>query len=121
VTGWVVAAGGLGAVARYLVDGWVQDRVETVLPLGTWVVNVTGSFLLGALAGLVIAHGLSPDVKLVAGTGFLGGYTTFSTFAFETVGLAEDGARTFAVVNVAASVAAGLLAATVGLLVTGAL
>jgi CrcB protein len=121
MTWWIAAAGGLGAAARYLLDGWVQERVETVLPVGTWVINVSGSFLLGLLAGLVIAHGVSPDAKLIAGTGFLGGYTTFSTFAYETVGLAADGSRTLALVNVAGSIAAGLAAATLGLLITGAL
>ena len=121
MTWWIAAAGGLGAAARYLLDGWVQERVETVLPVGTWVINVSGSFLLGLLAGLVIAHGVSPDAKLIAGTGFLGGYTTFSTFAYETVGLAEDGSRIFAALNVTASIAAGLAAAALGLLVTGAL
>ncbi len=121
MTGWIAAAGGLGAAARYLVDGWVEERVETVLPVGTWVVNVSGSFLLGLLVGLVVAHGVSPDARLIAGTGFLGGYTTFSTFAYETVGLAEGGSRLLTALNVTASIAAGLAAATLGLLITGAL
>jgi CrcB protein len=118
---WIAGAGGLGAAARYLVDGWVQTRVDRPLPVGTFVVNVSGSFVLGVLAGLVVAHGLSPDAKLIAGTGFLGGYTTFSTLAYETVQLAGDGSRRPALANVALSVAAGVAAAAAGLLVTGAL
>jgi CrcB protein len=121
MVGWIAAAGGAGAAARYLLDGWVQARADRALPVGTFVINVSGSFLLGVLAGLVVAHGFSPDAKLIAGTGFLGGYTTFSTFAYETVRLAEDGSRRLALVNVAVSVTAGIVAAAAGLLVTGAL
>ncbi len=117
----VAAAGGAGAVARYLVDGWVQERSDAALPPGTFVVNVSGSLLLGVLVGLAIRAGLGANVTLVAGTGFLGGYTTFSTHAYETFRLAEDGSGALALLNVVGSVAAGLAAATVGLLVTGAL
>jgi len=117
----VALAGGTGAIARYLVDGWIQERADSVFPFGTFTINVTGSLLLGVLAGLVIAHGLDADVKLVAGTGFLGGYTTFSTYAYETFRLAEDGSRGIAMINALGSIAAGLAAATFGLLVTGGL
>lgn len=118
---WIAGAGGLGAAARYLLDGWVQTRVDRPLPVGTFVINVSGSFVLGLLVGLVVAHGLNPDVRLIAGTGFLGGYTTFSTLAYETVQLAADGARRLALANVAVSATAGIVAAAAGLLVTGAL
>lgn len=118
---WIAGAGGLGAAARYLLDGWVQTRVDRPLPVGTFVINVSGSFVLGLLVGLVLAHRLSPDVRLIAGTGFLGGYTTFSTFAYETVQLAAEGSRRLALANVAGSVTAGIVAAAAGLLVTGAL
>jgi len=118
---WIAVAGGAGAAARYLLDGWVETRVDRPVPVGTFVINVTGSFLLGVLAGLVVAHGLSPDAKLIAGTGFLGGYTTFSSFAYETVRLDEDGSRGLALGNVALSLGVGLVAAAAGLLVTGAL
>jgi len=117
----VSLAGASGALARYLVDGWVQQLTDATLPLGTFCINVTGSLLLGLLVGWAAVHSADADVTLIAGTGFLGGYTTFSTYAFETFRLVEDGSAAFAVLNAAGSVAAGLAAAALGLLVTGAL
>ena len=83
-------AGGVGACARYLVDGVVLDRTSGELPAGTFVVNVTGSLLLGFLAGLVLYHAFPATPKIELGTGFCGGYTTFSTFTYETIRLAEE-------------------------------
>jgi fluoride exporter len=117
----VALAGSFGAIARFVLDGVIQDRTDSPLPLGTFVINLTGSFLLGVLSGLVIHHTLSTDTKLIGSTGFLGGYTTFSTFAYETFRLAEDRARALAMLNMAISIAAGLAAATIGLIVTGGL
>ena len=117
----VALAGGTGAMARYVLDGWIQRRTDSPLPLGTFTINVTGSLLLGVLAGLLISHGASAHLKLVAGTGFLGGYTTFSTYAYETFRLAEDRASAFALANVVGSIAVGLLGAAAGLLLTGGL
>jgi CrcB protein len=117
----VALAGGVGAMVRYVLDGWIQDRTDNPLPVGTFFINVTGSFLLGLLAGLAIRHSVSANAKLIAGTGFLGGYTTFSTYVYETFRLAEDRAEAAAILNVLASMGAGLVAATVGLLVTGGL
>jgi CrcB protein len=112
----VVAAGGLvGAPCRYLLDRAVTTRVESDLPWGTFVINVTGSLLLGFLTGLSLANRL-PDIdKALLATGFCGAYTTFSTFTFETVRLIEDGRFLEAAENVVASVAAGLAAAAGGL------
>lgn len=113
-----VAAGGLvGAPARYLVDQAVSDRVESDLPWGTLVINVSGSLLLGLLTGLVLAHRLPAAVQALAGTGFCGAFTTFSTFTFETVRLIEESQVRAAVVNVAVSIGAGLVAATAGVIV----
>ena len=88
---WVVVAlsvaGGVGAGCRFVVDGLVKGRVRTAFPLGTAIINVTGSFLLGLVTGLALAHTLPPEWRLILGTGFLGGYTTFSTASFETVRL----------------------------------
>jgi len=109
------AAGALGAVARYLIDGFVQDRVADVFPWGTWVVNVTGSLMLGLVTGLVLYHGLGDASKAVIGTGFVGAYTTFSTFTYETLRLVEEGSRYEAALNAATSTAIGLLAAGAGL------
>lgn len=83
-------AGGLGAVARFVLDGTVSAVRSWRRPVGTALVNLTGSFLLGLVAGLVAARLLAGSVQLVLGTGFLGGYTTFSTAAYETVRLAEQ-------------------------------
>jgi CrcB protein len=114
--GWVALAGALGAVARYLVHTLVQSRVAAVFPVGTVVVNITGSFVLGLIAGLVIYQGMDPHVRTIVGTGFLGGYTTFSSYSYDTIGLLEDLAPRAALVNAVGSVAAGLAAATLGLI-----
>lgn len=104
-----------GAVARYLVDQAVSRRRGGVFPAGTWVINITGSFVLGLLAGLATHHGLSANAVAVVGTGVCGGYTTFSTFSYETVRLMEEGSGLVALANLAGSLAAGLAAAALGL------
>jgi CrcB protein len=83
-------AGGLGAVARFVLDGALNAARSRRYPVGTTVINLSGSFLLGLLAGLAAARLLPGSAYLVLGTGFLGGYTTFSTAAYETVRLAEQ-------------------------------
>lgn len=105
----------LGAVARYLLDQAVTRRRGPVFPAGTWVINITGSFVLGLITGLAAHHGLAPDAVTVVGTGVCGGYTTFSTFSYETVRLTEDGIGLIAVGNIVGSIAAGLAAAACGL------
>ena len=102
-------------MCRYALDQAVQQRRADDLPYGTFVVNVSGSLLLGLVLGLVAHHGLASDAALVAGTGFAGGYTTLSTWAWETLALVEDGNPAAAAVNVLGSLAAGLLAAAAGL------
>jgi len=87
---WVALAGGVGAVARFVLDGLVRSRVASWFPVGTVVVNVTGSFVLGLVTGLALAHVVPDELRLVVGTGFCGGYTTFSTASFETVRLVEQ-------------------------------
>ncbi|HWB67874.1 MAG TPA: fluoride efflux transporter CrcB [Mycobacteriales bacterium] len=111
----VALAAAAGAVCRYLLDQVVQRRHDSVLPIGTLVINVTGSFVLGLLTGLSIHHGLGGTGLAVAATGFLGGYTTWSTFAFESVALMQAGAVWEASVNLVASLGLGLLAAAAGL------
>ena len=83
-------AGGLGATARFMLDAAIRTRVTATLPWGTVIINLTGSFLLGLLTGIATAHALPDAWKLVVGTGFLGGYTTFSTASFETVRLMQE-------------------------------
>lgn len=108
-------AAAVGALARYLLDQAVARKWESAFPWGTWVINVSGSFVLGLITGLSLHDGLSPHIVTVLGTGVCGGYTTFSTFNFETIRLTEDGSLVGAVGNIVGSIAAGLLAAGAGL------
>lgn len=110
----VVAGGMVGAPLRYLTDRAVQARHDSVFPWGTFVVNVSGCLVLGLLTGAATAGAASSQLRLLLGTGLCGALTTYSTFSYETLRLAEDGARLFAVANVMASVAAGLGAAFAG-------
>ena len=116
-TAWLafLVAAAIGAPARYLIDGLVQDHTEGVFPWGTFVVNVSGCLILGTITGLGLYHGLDASTRNVLGSGGLGAYTTFSTFTFETVRLAEEGAINGALRNVAASFIVGLAAAGVGI------
>lgn len=117
----LVVAGALGAPARYLLDGFVQERARGAFPWGTFVVNVTGSLALGVITGAALYHGFPSTPRVWLGTGFCGAYTTFSTFTFETVRLVEEGARADAFLDVAASIVAGTAAAAVGLAVAAVL
>ncbi|RZS90110.1 CrcB protein [Motilibacter rhizosphaerae] len=113
----VVLAGALGAVARLLVDTGVRARTRSALPVGTLVINTSGCLLLGLLTGLQLRGEVAPDVLLVAGTGFCGGYTTFSTASVEAVRLLAE-RRGLAAAYVVLTVALALSAAGLGLLVT---
>lgn len=119
---WVafLIAAAIGAPARYLIDGLVQDRTTGAFPWGTFVVNLSGCLTLGIITGLGLYHGLDPTVRTVLGTGAVGAYTTFSTFTFETVRLAEEGAVDEALRNSLGSFVAGLAAASAGLAITAA-
>jgi CrcB protein len=87
---FVALAGGLGATLRFVIDGVVRARLTVGYPLATTIINVTGSLLLGLLTGMAIGHGVPARWDAIAGTGLLGGYTTFSTASFETIRLVED-------------------------------
>jgi CrcB protein len=115
VVAGLAVAGALGAPVRYILDGYVQDRIEGVFPLGTFVINVSGSFLLGLLAGFALYHAFPATPKTILGTGFCGAYTTFSTFTYETVRLAEERAVGAALQNALLSVVVPALAAAAGL------
>jgi len=108
-------AGGVGAVARLVLDGLLRARVRVAFPLGTTVINVTGSFLLGLVTGLALVHGLPPEWRAVLGTGFLGGYTTFSTASYETVRLAQQRRYRAALLNGVGMLVLALAAAGLGL------
>lgn len=111
----VSLAAGAGAVLRYVADTLVSHRTRTPFPWGTLAVNVTGSFVLGVVTGLATHHGLGERPTLVLGAGLTGGYTTMSTWAWETLALAQEGASRLAVLNVVTSVLLGLAAAAAGL------
>ena len=113
----VGALGGVGALARFIVDGTVAARLASELPVGTFVVNATGAVILGILTGVT----LGADASLLAGTALIGSYTTFSTWMLETHRLAEDGAARAALLNVVGSLAAGVAAAAIGRLIAGGL
>jgi CrcB protein len=111
----VAALGGVGANARFLVHTLVSARAGSELPIGTLVVNASGSLLLGLLAGVA----LSGDALVLAGTATLGSYTTFSTWMLETELLAGNGRRAAALLNVLLSVALGVGAVALGRAVGG--
>jgi CrcB protein len=113
----VALGAAVGAPLRYLVDRAVQSRHESAFPWGTLTVNVAGSLLLGFLTGLPAGHALSA----LLGTGFCGALTTYSTFSYETLRLAQDGRGRHAVANVAVSIFAGLGAAYLGILLAAAI
>jgi fluoride exporter len=118
---WVMVAGGLGAVLRYLVDHLVQRRAGSEFPVGTLVINVSGSFVLGVLTGSALHHGVSAAWLTVVGTGLIGAYTTFSTFTFDSVRLAEADRWGLSLLNVVAGIGLGLGAAGLGLALGSAL
>ncbi|WP_030909965.1 fluoride efflux transporter CrcB [Streptomyces sp. NRRL F-5126] len=117
----VALGGAVGAPLRYLTDRAVQSRHDTVFPWGTFTVNVVGSLILGILTGAALAGAAGHTLQVLLGTGLCGALTTYSTFSYETLRLAETGARFFAVANVAASVVAGLGAAFAGFAVAQSL
>ena len=104
----------VGAPARYLTDRAVQGRHDSVFPWGTLTVNVVGSFVLGVLTAAAIRGAVGSGVMAAVGSGFCGALTTYSTFSYETLRLAEERAGFEAVANVVASVVAGLGAAALG-------
>ncbi|MGN6677759.1 MAG: fluoride efflux transporter FluC [Streptosporangiaceae bacterium] len=108
----VILGAAFGAPLRYLTDRLVQRRHDSVFPWGTFVVNVSGSALLGFLAALPSGH-LAPGT--VVGTAFCGAFTTYSTFGYETVRLIEDRWYLFAAMNALMSIVAGLGAAYTGM------
>ncbi|MFC8040800.1 fluoride efflux transporter CrcB [Paenarthrobacter sp. NPDC057355] len=107
-------AGGVGAAARFLVDGLIRAKVKTALPWGTILINVSGSLVLGFLAGLMMRGEAPESLYLVLGTGFLGGYTTFSTASLETIRLVQSGRAGLALLNGLGSMGASVLAAAAG-------
>jgi CrcB protein len=107
----VAAGGALGAVARYFLGGTILSRVASPFPTATFVINVTGSFILGFFLTLVAERAqVSPHLRLAVAVGFVGAYTTFSTFEYETLRLSEERGMALALLNVILSVVVGFAA-----------
>lgn len=117
--GLIGGAGALGALARYLIGRIVVERTRSIFPWATLLINITGAFLIGLIAGLTTTHVLNSLVQTVLATGFLGGYTTFSTMSWEAMQLLREGSRRRGVLYLSGTVVPGLLAAALGLLLGG--
>lgn len=116
MTEWALVAVGAapGAACRWMVGQAIGARRDSVFPVGTLVVNVLGSFLLGLVLGAAVEGQAGTRLVALVGTGFCGAFTTFSSFAYESVTLAEEGSSVMALANLAVSVTAGLAAAFLG-------
>lgn len=112
----IIGAGGfVGAITRYVLAVWIGQRWGRSFPLGTFVINVTGSFLIGLFMTLMVERFTeNPQWRLLLIVGFLGAYTTFSTFEYETGTLLKDGEWLYAGLNVVLSVFAGFIALKLG-------
>ena len=112
----VIGVGGfVGAIARYALALWIGQRWGRSFPLGTFVINISGSFLIGLLMTLMaVRFTENPQWRLLLVVGFLGAYTTFSTFEYETGALLNDGEWLYAGLNVVLSVVVGFIALKLG-------
>ena len=118
----IAVGGAAGAVARYLVAGWVEQLTDGRLPWGTFVVNISGSFLLGIVFALAIDRALlAPEVRVPLMVGFIGSYTTFSTLMLESWRLVEEGALVAVLGNLVGSAVVGMVAVVAGLAIGRAL
>lgn len=111
----ICLAGALGTGTRYLTTMWAAQRFGTAFPYGTLIVNLAGCFLIAFLLQLALAQGWPQTVKGAVAIGFLGGLTTYSSFNFETMALAQQGAMSTAAVNLAVTVLGGFACGTLGL------
>lgn len=119
LAGAVGLAGATGAVARYLLGRFIGERISPSFPLGTLIINVSGAFLIGLMLALTTKKFMSPLTQSILATGFLGGYTTFSTMWWEAVQLSRGGSRRQSLLYLGGNVAPGLLAVALGLLLGG--
>jgi CrcB protein len=118
----ICLGGAVGTGARYLLGGWAQRALGTTFPYGTLIINALGSFCIVVIMYLSIQRGLiPPTLRLVLTTGIMGGFTTYSTFNYETIRLLQDGAPGLAALNVLATVFVCLLAGGIGVFVCRAI
>lgn len=112
---WITVAGGVGAVSRFVADGLIRTVLGRKFPWGTLIINILGSFILGVLTGLVLHQHASTSTKLILGTGFCGGFTTFSTASFEAARLLEERRYTATIFQLLGNVGLSFLAAAAGI------
>ena len=119
---FLIVFGALGTLARYGLDGWIQYRVGSVFPAGTLTINLLGCLFLGLIGQFSLNHiAVSPDLRIGLTTGLMGGFTTFSTFGWDTARMLQEGEWTKASIYVGASVLGGLMAMMLGMHVGDAL
>lgn len=116
---WIALAGSAGASARFVLDGVIKNRRTSIFPWATFVINVTGSLILGFVTGLMLFHHILHDLELIVGVGFCGGYTTFSTASFETVRLIQNEHYRTAAINALGTLTITIAAGGVGLALAG--
>jgi CrcB protein len=116
LVGVVGLAGAVGALARYVIGRYIAERYGSQFPLGTLLINVTGAFLIGLLLAFAGRNFISSTVQTILATGFLGGYTTFSTMSWEGVQVARGGSTRTSLLYFGSNLVPGLLAAALGLL-----
>jgi CrcB protein len=114
-------AGACGALLRYVFGRYIAERISSQFPLGTFLINVTGAFVIGILFALTARKLINPSIEVILATGFLGGYTTFSTMSWEGVQLARGGSTLGSALYLGGNVCVGLIAAVLGLLLGGLL
>ncbi len=114
---WVALAGGLGAVVRFGIDSLMSRHDRLPIPFGTWTINVSGSLLMGLLGGWIGFHGPLGDLGTIVGTGFLGGYTTFSAASLEAARLVREGQGWRALLHSGSMLVAAVAACALGVLV----
>jgi fluoride exporter len=119
---WVGIGGFAGAIARYALGVWIYNRMGTRFPYGTFVINMTGCFLIGAILTVLDSRiGVPPAWRLAIPIGFIGAYTTFSTFEYETLRSVQSGQASIGLLNVALSVVVGYFAVWLGVMAGRAL
>ena len=114
---WIFLAGGAGSLTRYLIGQWAFDRFGPSFPAGTVLVNLAGCFALGAVAHVATAWAWNPELRAAVAIGFLGGFTTYSSFNQETIALFTAGSTAAAIGNLFLTLAGGLAAGWLGLVI----
>lgn len=109
--------GAIGSILRYLASTGIQNKFLSAFPYGTMLVNISGCFIIGIIYALAARNNLSPEWRFFLATGLCGGYTTFSTFSYESLSLLRDGELFYATAYIAASVVLGILATFLPILI----